>query len=152
MRHLAVILLAFVLGAGSACDRSVNYTFVKNTNAGQLGWRPSKRGSEVPCVALKPSAKEPVVACPTGSPARIFAKWVEAGDESVVIGFLAPGIAESVSSGVGVGEVTPPIRALGGRRLFIQIVDDGLQTERTIRIAENPEKLETDPAATVRRP
>ena len=153
MNRLAVVAVSVALMAGAACERNdEKYAYVKDTSRGRLGWAPRPQGGEIPCVALKPQAGDVAVACPVGNPPRIFAKWVKVGDETAVIGVLAPGLAEVASSGVGVLETTESISNLGGRRLFTQLVDDDLNPSPTLSLAENADQLASDPVVTLSRP
>ena len=143
---LALVLL-FVACTNDTKDAKVSY--VKETSVGRLGWKPSKQ-KQVPCVVL--TTGDEAVACPSRQLGRVYGQWVQAGSGSAVIGFLAPGEDKFASTAVGVIETTPPIEGLGGRRLFIQIVDNDLQTEDVIGLAIDPSMVKVSPDVTTRRP
>ncbi|MEY2568467.1 MAG: hypothetical protein QOE35_2996 [Actinomycetota bacterium] len=141
MRRLAVLVLVAGMGAG-ACHDGKTYSYVLDTNRGRLGWRQSANPSRGPCVALKPATGDVAEVCPIayGPPGtQLYGGWVDVGGATAVIGFLASDVKEWSSSGVGVIRESKPISALEGRRLFVQLVDDGVQTERSIRLTQGPD-------------
>jgi hypothetical protein len=136
-------VLIVVLGGG-ACDDKQKYSYVLDTNRGRIGWRQSANPSRGPCVALEPPSGKVVEVCPVsdGPPGnKLYGDWVDAGDGTAIIGFVARDVKEWSSSGVGVTRETKPIAALDGRRLFVQLVDDDLQTEKVIRLTPGPDPL-----------
>ncbi len=134
-------MLIAALGGG-ACDRGETYSYVLDTDRGRLGWRQSANPSRGPCVAFTPTTGDVVEVCPVtdGPPGtQLYGEWVDLGDATAVIGFLASDVKAWSSSGVGVIRESKPIAGLDGRRLFVQLVDDDLQTERSIRLTQGPD-------------
>src|SRR4051794_26631058 len=102
VRRVTVIVLVVALGGG-ACDQGKKYSYSLDTNRGRLGWRQSENPSRGPCVALKPTTGKVVEVCPVadGPPGtKLYGDWVDAGDGTAVIGFVAPDVKQWSSSGL----------------------------------------------------